>query len=125
MVLSLQSTEILEITVTKTLIGVLNTLATSFSEITDNNKTREVVAPFVVRNFLGKPVSVYLENKEFKYFKFGEKVSEAGTVLELEHDQEIQLVLFRDRSKVFNNGFARYKSRLLGKKTYGMLENFV
>jgi len=43
-----------------------------------------------------------LEHKEFKYFKFGEKPGPPGQCLELPHDQEIQLGLYRDRSKDMN-----------------------
>ena len=70
MVLSLQSTEILEITVSKTLIQVLQTLASSFSDITNTEKKKDVNAPFVVKNNLGKSIIVFLEYKNFKYLKF-------------------------------------------------------
>ena len=78
MVLSFTSTEILEITITKTLVQVLNTLATSWSEISafSNNfdevdsieKRKETNPPYVVKNNLGKTVTLVLDsNKEFRY----------------------------------------------------------
>ena len=68
MVLSLQSTEVLEITVTKTFLQVVETLQSSFSEITTENK-QDMNAPFVVKNDLGKNITVHLESKEFRYYR--------------------------------------------------------
>ena len=101
MLLSLTSTESLEITVTKTLVNVLQNLASSFEESMSASR-RDNEAPIIVQNSLGKSVAVHLEHKEFKYFKFGEKPGPPGQSLELPHQQEIQLGLYRDRSKDMN-----------------------
>ena len=101
MLLSLTSTESLEITVTKTLVNVLQNLASSFEESMSASR-RDNEAPIIVQNSLGKSVAVHLEHKEFKYFKFGEKPGPPKQCLELPHGQEIQLGLYRDRSKDMN-----------------------
>jgi hypothetical protein len=52
--------------VTKTFIGVVNTLAQSFTEASDQAKkdTKSVPsAPIVVKNYLGKPITVILDNR--------------------------------------------------------------
>ena len=105
MVLSLQSTEIMEITVTKSLLGVLNTLASAFSEVSTSTKKDLPVAPFVVQNYIGKPITVYLDNhKGFKYFKYGEEPGKSS-VVELEAGAEVQLILFKDRSTEHDEGY--------------------
>ena len=101
MVWSLISTESLEITVTKTLVNVLQNLASSFEESMSSIK-RDNEAPIIVQNRLGKNIAVHLEHKEFKYFKFGEKPGPPGQCLEVQHDQDIQLGLYRDRRKEMN-----------------------
>ncbi len=113
MVLSLQSTQVMEITVTKSLLGVLNTLATSFSEASTSTKKDLPVAPFVIQNFLGKTITVHLENnKGFKYFKYGEKPGQSS-LLDLPSGEEAQLILFKDRSKDKDDeGSSRYVSPL-------------
>ena len=98
MVLSLTSTENLEITVTKTLLNVLNTLVASFSEITAS-QNKEIMAPIIVKNVLGKSAFVHMEYKDFRYIKYGEKHTDPEARVEVIHGQDVQLSMFRGRSK--------------------------
>jgi hypothetical protein len=71
MSLSLQSRDVLELTVTKSFLGVLTTLNQSFTEISDQSKKqkRETAnAPLIIKNSLGKQITVILDNRSFKYY---------------------------------------------------------
>ena len=67
-----------------------------------SSSRRDNVAPIIVQNRLGKSISLHMEHKEFKYFKFGEKPGPPGMCLEVNQNEEIQLGLYRDRSKDLN-----------------------
>ena len=67
--LTLQSSDVLELTVTKTFLSVLNTLTQSFTEIGELSKEdKKATAPLVVKNSLGKQITIILDNRGFKYF---------------------------------------------------------
>ena len=71
MSLSLQSRDVLELTVTKSFIGVLNTLSQSFTEIGDQSKKQKretASAPLILKNSLGKQITVIMDNRSFKYY---------------------------------------------------------
>ncbi len=95
MIISLQSREPLEITVTKSFVNVLNNVYSAFSDLSSSGK-KDVMAPIVVKNHLGKDVSLFLESRGFKYRRFRHKSSSEsgkGSMLELGHGQDVQLVL--------------------------------
>ena len=90
--------EVLEVTITKTFLGVIGTLTESFREVTKVTKRDLPVAPFIIQNRTGKKVTLLLENKGFKYYEVGD---EPGRVKELdvEHGADRNLFLLKDRSK--------------------------
>ena len=61
--------------------------------------------PIVVKNYLGKPVTLILESKDFKFFKYGEKPSKncsAATPspqLELQYEESVELDLSKSMTK--------------------------
>ena len=98
MQLALQSREVLEVTITKTFLGVIGALTESFREVTDVTKRDLPVAPFIVQNRTGKRVTLLLENKGFKYYEVGDT---PGRIKELvvEHGEDKNLFLLKDRSQ--------------------------
>ena len=80
---------------------MLNNLASSFEDSITGSK-KDNTAPIIVRNRLGKSVVLHMENKEFKYFKFGGKPGPPGMCLEVTPNEDIHLGLYRDRSKDLN-----------------------
>ena len=120
MVLSLTSIETLEVTITKSFVNVLSTLQTSLSEITSSSK-KQVIAPILVKNALGKRLTVNLTTSAYKFMEFGKNAEEnsrqiveekSAEFLELDHDHEIQLVICKDRSKGDTNDVTSYISPL-------------
>jgi vacuolar protein sorting-associated protein 13A/C len=97
MVLSLQSREVLEVTLTKTFLGVVSTLAQSFQEVNSVTKRDLPVAPFIIQNRTGKPITLLLENKGFKYYMKDDKPGRISQ-LDLDHGNDVHLFLFKDRS---------------------------
>ena len=98
MSLTLESREILEVTVTKSFVSVLQTLGESFANLTDQRLQKSLpVAPFVVQNFTGKKITILLDSRSFKYF---EKNDSPGRVaqLELNSGEDKCLFLFKDRN---------------------------
>ena len=95
--ISLQSREILHVTVTKSFLSVINNLTQSFSDITDSARKSLPVAPFIIQNHTGKSLTLLLENKGFKYFQKNDKPGRVAQ-LELEHGESVDLFLFKDRS---------------------------
>ncbi len=100
MVVALQSREIMELTVTKTFIGVLSNLAESFAALTTSKKKDLPVAPFIIRNNTGKPITLLLQNRGFTYFLKGERPGERSQVeLPAKSGEELYLFLSKDRSQ--------------------------
>ena len=97
MQLALQSREVLEVTITKTFLGVIGALTESFREVTDVTRRDLPVAPFIVQNRTGKRVTLLLENKGFKYYEVGDR---PGRIKELvvEHGEDKNFFLQKDRS---------------------------
>ncbi len=98
-VVALQSREIMELTITKSFIGVLSNLAESFAALTAAKKKELPVAPFIIRNNTGKPVTLLLDNRGFKYFLKGEKAGERSQVELPPGGGEVYLFLSSDRSE--------------------------
>ena len=100
MQLALQSREVLEITVTKTFLGVITSLTESFREVTEVTRRDRPVAPFIVQNRTGKRVTLLLDNKGFKYYEVGDR---PGRIKELvvEHgeDKNLEIILQKDRTQ--------------------------
>ncbi len=104
-VIALQSREILELTITRTFLGVLTNLSESFAAATaaasSAEKREELpVAPFIVMNNTGKGITILLDNRGFKYFLKGEKPGERSQVKVRNmhcffHNPYVGLILFR------------------------------
>lgn len=100
----------------------MNTLAQSFAEASDQaKKDKKIVpsAPIIVKNHLGKPITVLLDNRycttkklkkpscqmnfiffsfrSFKYYVQGSRPGLSSEIV-LDHDSEVYLVLYRDRN---------------------------
>ena len=103
MMIALQSRDILEVTVTKSFLSVLNTLTQSFSDVTDSARKSLPTAPFIIQNHTGKPMTLLLDTKGFKYYEKHEKPGQKSQV-ELAHGKSVNLFLFKDRSS-FNQSF--------------------
>ena len=98
MQLALQSREVLEITITKTFLGVVAALTESFQEVTDLARRDLPVAPFIVQNRTGKRVTLMLENKGFKYYEVDDRPGRAKELV-VEHGEDKNLLLQKDRSQ--------------------------
>ena len=59
--------------------------------------------PIVVKNYLGKPVTLILESKDFKFFKYGENPSKSSAAKspqqELQYEESVELDLTRSVAK--------------------------
>ena len=97
MLISIQSKEILEMTVTKSCLAVLNTLSESFGSVTSTTKKKLPASPFIVENTCGKTVTILLECRGFKYFLKDDKPGRIPQV-EVKHGETIHLFVFRDRA---------------------------
>ncbi len=107
MVIALQSREILELTVTKTFIGVLSSLTEAFAAIREDVKTKALsLAPFIVKNHTGRDITLLLDNRGFKYYMSGEKPGERSKVLLPRDRSEVHLFLARDRTAQANQNAA-------------------
>ena len=59
----------------------------------------------MVKNYLGKPVTLILESKDFKFFKYGEKPSKNSSAatpspqLELQYEESVELDLSKSMTK--------------------------
>ncbi len=99
MVISLQSREILEVTITKTFIGALTHLTDAFAEVTGTvRKDLPLVAPFILRNDTGKKVTILLDHRGYKFFVHGSQPGQISQ-LDLHHGNTVELFLFKDRSQ--------------------------
>lgn len=98
MMIGLESKDILEVTLTKSFMGVLTTLRQSFAEVTESKKKELPQAPFIVQNRTGKKLMVVLTSTHFSYFVANEKPGETKTK-ELEHGQDINLIMTKNRSE--------------------------
>ena len=119
MAVSLQSRDVLEITVTKAYINVLKIVVDSFSEdaMFRDKKGKRVLpdAPFVVKNRIGKPVTVILAGKGASSFRYHVKddIPPHLTEIKVEHGSDIYLVREQDRSKSqIEKGITDYLSPL-------------
>ena len=119
MALSIQSRDVLEITVTKMFVNVLKNLNESFNQeyiISKKRKKDLPIAPFVVKNNIGKSITVILEAKQsqhnYKYFVKGDVPGRCSEV-KVDHQSEIHLVLTKERTKSqVESGLTDYVSPL-------------
>ena len=58
----------MEITITKTFIGVLSTLTQSFIDMKKAEKRDLSAAPFIIKNYTGRTVRLNLRNKGFMFY---------------------------------------------------------
>ncbi|TRY69082.1 hypothetical protein TCAL_09656 [Tigriopus californicus] len=98
MVIGLESKDILEVTLTKSFMGVLTTLVQSFADVTESKKKELPQAPFIVQNRTGKKLTLVLSSTHFRYFVANERPGETKTK-ELEHGQDVNLIMSKNRSQ--------------------------